>query len=164
MKDTLNIKRKFHNMERNVLLLIALPLPLFSLAYLYTISNNFALELPAFPLFFDPIALGFAMAILVLQYVGFSARIKKIRNSNSGLELKLSSYSKAITIRYWQLFWVGLVCSAGLLIYENPGFTIAYAITLVFVSLGKPTPDRIVKLLRLKGEEKELVYTINKRE
>jgi len=53
--------------------------------------------------------------------------------------------------RFWKLFAIGFLCAAGLLFYENPGFTIAA--TLIYVSLGKPTPDRIVKLLRLKGED-----------
>ena len=57
---------------------------------------------------------------------------------------------------------MGFIAAAGLLFYENAGFTVTYAITLILVSVAKPSPERINRLFGLKGEEKELVYHINK--
>ena len=73
-------------------------------------------------------------------------------------------FAKATFLRYWQLFWIGILCAFGLFFYENQGFTIVYAVTLLFVSLAKPMPARIVSALRLKGEEKDQVMEIQKRE
>jgi hypothetical protein len=56
-----------------------------------------------------------------------------------------------------------LLSSLGLFLFENNGYIMAYALTLVFLSLGKPTLDRIVRLLKLKGEEKERVIRIKTR-
>lgn len=66
--------------------------------------------------------------------------------------------------RFWQLFIAGFLCAFGLIVYENPGFTVAYAVTLILTSLAKPTPDRIIRLLRLKGEDREAVEGLKVRE
>jgi hypothetical protein len=36
-------------------------------------------------------------------------------------------------------------------------------VILLFFSLGKPSPDRIVRLLKLKGEEKDKVMELKRR-
>ena len=146
------MKKDFRLLERNVLLLIAIPLPIFSFAYLYVNSGNLEFNLPQLPEVFNFILLGLVSAMLL------------IRKTNGDLSQKIKGYARATFLRYWHLFWVGLLSAFGLLFYENSGFTIAYAVTLLFVSLAKPMPGRIVKSLQLKKEEKEMVMEIQKRE
>jgi len=159
-----NIKTRFRLLERNVLILTGLPLPPFAFAYLYTTSRSMEISLPEIPLLFNSIMMGLVVGLLVVQWLQFHRGIKKARVSNTTLDERIQSYKELTMSRFWKLFAIGFICAAGLLFYENPGFTIAYAVTLIYVSLGKPTPDRIAKLLRLKGEEKDLVYSINQRE
>jgi len=159
-----NIKTRFRILERNVLILTGLPLPPFAFAYLYTTSRSMEFSIPELPQLFDSLMMGLVIGLLVVQWLQFHRGIKKTRMSKISLDEKLQSYKKLTISRFWKLFTIGLLCAAGLLFYENPGYTIAYAVTLIYVSLGKPTPDRIAKLLRLKGEEKDLVYSINQRE
>ncbi|WP_194776755.1 hypothetical protein [Pararhodonellum marinum] len=162
MTQVETIKKQYKILERNVLILIAIPLSLFGFAYLYTNSGNLDWDLPEIPKAFSSFLLGLTTAILVLQYVNFHNTMKKIRFSLNDLEQKIQSYSKATISRFWQLFFVGLICTAGLLVFDNAGFTIAYAVTLLFISIGKPTPQRIIRLLRLKEREKETILEINR--
>ncbi|KEO75170.1 hypothetical protein [Anditalea andensis] len=164
MEKQQDIKSNFRKLERNVLILTGLPLPLFAFAYLYTTSRSMEIDLPSFPGIFDALMMGMVVGLLVVQWLQFHRGIKKTRISTASLDEKLKNYEVLTISRFWKLFAIGMMCAAGLLFYENPGYTIAYAVTLIYVSLGKPTPDRIAKLLRLKGDEKDLVYTINQRE
>jgi len=164
MEKLLNLKSRFRVLERNVLILTGLPLPAFAFAYLYTNSSNMKLDLPVLPEFLGSILLSVAIALLVLQWYNFHRGMKRNRLSNLPLEERVQRYETLTIQRFWKLFAVGLICAVGLLFYQSAGFTLAYAVTLVYVSLGKPTPDRIAKLLRLKGEERDMVYAINQRE
>jgi len=164
MEKQQDIKSNFRRLERNVLILTGLPLPLFAFAYLYTTSRSMELDLPLFPELLNSVMMGLVVGLLVVQWLHFHRGIKKTRVSTASLDDRLHNYKELTISRFWKLFAIGLMCGVGLLFYENPGYTIAYAVTLIYVSLGKPTPDRIAKLLRLKGEEKDLVYSINQRE
>lgn len=159
-----SLKKDFRVLERNVLLLIAIPLPLFSFAYLYSTSSSLSLNLPALPGFLNYVSLGLVTILLVMQQVSFQKRIRTIRSSQESLESRIKSYATATFLRYWQLFWVGILTAFGLFFYVNQGFTVLYGINLFFISLGKPTPHRIVTSLRLKKGDSELVYEINKRD
>ena len=158
------MKKDFRLLERNVLLLIAVPLPVFSFAYLYVTSGNLEFDLPELPPLFNFLTLGFVTAILIFQQIAFRNRIKSVRDNVIELNQKVKGYARATFLRYWQLFWVGLLSAFGLFFYENQGFTLAYVVTLLFVSLAKPTPGRIISELRLKNQEKDLVTEIQKRE
>jgi hypothetical protein len=163
--DQLQIMKKdFRLLERNVLLLIAVPLPVFSFAYLYVTSGNLAFDLPEFPPVFNFLILALVIVMLIFQQIAFGNRIKHIRDNVKELHQRVKGYAKATFLRYWHFFWVGLLSAFGLFFYENQGFTMAYAITLLFISLAKPTPGRIISELRLKNQEKDLVAKIQKRE
>ncbi|MBS9523859.1 hypothetical protein KIH41_09680 [Litoribacter ruber] len=164
MEKLVNLKARFRVLERNVLILTGLPLPAFAFAYLHTNSPNMELNLPELPVLLGTVLLSLVIAFLVLQWFNFHQGIKKVRKSEISLEEKVDRYSVLTMQRFYKLFFIGFACAIGLLFYDSAGFTIAYAVTLVYVSLGKPTPDRIAKLLRLKGEEKDLIYAINQRE
>lgn len=164
MKEGLEeIKKVFRILERNVLLLIAFHLPVFAISYLYVISDELELNMPDLPGIVDFLVLGVVIFLLVIQAQRFNAQIRAIRIEPLELIDKIKAYGNATIARFWSLFWVGLLCAFGLLFFENPGFTIAYAVNLIFTSLGKPTPDRIVSALRLKGKERDIAFEINRR-
>ncbi|WP_244948094.1 hypothetical protein [Cyclobacterium qasimii] len=158
------MKKDFRVLERNVLLLIAIPLPIFAFAYMYVTSGNLEFNLPELPQVFNYVILGLVSAVLVMQQIAYTKRIRVIRGNTDDLNQKIKGYARAIFLRYWHLFWVGILSAFGLFFYENQGFTIAYAVTLVFVSLSKPMPNRVVSALHLKGDEKEMVMEIQKRD
>ncbi|MCC5936293.1 MAG: hypothetical protein JJU34_03325 [Lunatimonas sp.] len=158
------LKKEFRVLERNVLILTAVPLPPFAFAYLYTTGGSMSLDLPELPTYLSSGMLGAAIGLLVWQVLAFNQQVRRIRMQETSILTRLRAYSTASIHRFWMLFAVGFLSAVGLLFSERPGFTITYAVCLLFVSLGKPTPDRIAKGLRLKGEDKEQVYDINRRD
>nr|MBI1232679.1 hypothetical protein [Cytophagales bacterium] len=164
MSDIDELKKEYRLLERNVLLLIMVPLPVFSYAYLYTTGKSKDLLIPNLPEFLNVLFMVLAVSGLLLQSMRFRKRLKPTRDKSLTFSERFISYVRTTMERYWILLAVGLICAAGLFFFQNPGFTIAYAVCLIVVSLGKPTPDRIVSALRLKKEEKDKVYEIVRRE
>jgi hypothetical protein len=152
--EKIRIRKIYVTLERNVLILIAIPIPFFAIIFLSSQNGTIDYDIPEFPVFWDYFGLAFVYALLGLHYITFHSVINKINAGNYELEKKVKMYAKATISRFWVLFVSVFICAAGLLFFENSGYTIAFAITLVFSSLGKPTPDRVIRLLRLKGEEK----------
>lgn len=161
--DTDIIRKTYDTLERNALIMMAIPLPFFALAYLFTTSSTISYKAPELPLLLDTALLTLVILMLALHYVNFQAAIKKARIEGADLEDKMMRYAQATMKRLWVLFAVVFLCAGGLLIYQNPGYTISFAVALVFFSLGKPTPDRIIRLLRLKGEEKDAIEALKMR-
>lgn len=163
LENNNNIKKIYESLERNVLILIAIPIPFFAVTYLNSQNRTFSLNLPEVPPFWDSFGLGLVVSILVVHYFNFQSAIKRIQNKGYDLETKVSLYSQATMLRFYMLFASSLICAVGLLFFENAGYTISFAIILVFFSLGKPSPDRIVRLLKLKGEEKDKMLELRNR-
>lgn len=155
--DKTYIRKTFDRLERNALIMMAIPLPFFALAYLVTTSSTISYQAPQLPLILDTILLTLVIVMLGLHYINFQKAIKTARNHSASLEEKITRYAQATMSRFWVLFVVVFICAGGLLVYNNPGYTISFAVALVFFSLGKPTPDRIIRLLKLKSDEREMV-------
>jgi hypothetical protein len=156
------IRKIYETLERNVLILIAIPIPFFAIIFLSSQNGTIDYEIPELSAFWDYFGLAFVYALLGFHYITFHSAIKKINTGNFELEKKVKMYSKATISRFWVLFVSVFICAAGLLFFENSGYTIAFAVNLVFSSLGKPTPDRIIRLLRLKGEEKKEIEELKR--
>lgn len=153
----------YSKLERNTLILIAIPLPFFAFAYLYTQSPIMDLNLPEENWFWGGFSLTFLITLLAGHYFVFHTNLSKAKNQNLTITEKVEIYAKATMLRFWFLFGIAIWGSFALVITENPLFTIILAINLIFFSLGKPSPDRIVRLLKLKGEEREQVQELKKR-
>lgn len=162
MEENYSIKDHFRLLERNILILIILPLPFFAISYLYTTSPTRTIQIPEFPEFLNPFSLSLALALLAFQQINFQRNIREIMEDELQVQEIFRRYASASLRRYWILLVVGFLCAAGLFLYQNMGFTIAYAINLVLVSAAKPSPTRIIRLFRLKGEQKDIIYNINR--
>lgn len=164
MSYTNPLRLTYQALERQILILIAIPLPLFSFAYLYTTSPTVTLNIPQLPQLVNSLLIGAVILLIGLQLILFDREIGRIRRTDMDIESKFGAYASAVIQRFWLLFFAGIFSAVGQLLFENPAFTIAYAVCLVFVSLGKPTPFRIARQLRLRDKEKEMVIEINRRE
>jgi hypothetical protein len=162
MKDYSFLKDKYRTMERTVLSLILLPLPVFAFVYLNLSKPTRTINIPELPAFLESFLLSLTLALLLFQHINFQKSIKPLQVDGMDLEQKIIGYLKASTMRYVILAVVGFVAAMGLFFFANVGFTVAYAIVLVLVSVYKPSPIRIIRLFRLSGEEKEFVQVINR--
>lgn len=162
MENYAHLRDKYRSMERTILTLILLPLPVFAFVYLNLSKPIRTLAVPELPAFLEFFLLSLTLALLLFQQINFQKSIRPLQSPEKGLEEKMVGYLRATIVRYVILAAIGLIASFGLLFFSNIAFTIAYAIVLVMVSVFKPSPTRIIRLFRLKGEEKEFVRVINR--
>ncbi|MCH6235407.1 hypothetical protein MMU05_15680 [Aquiflexum sp. AIY15W] len=162
MEDS-QLRKIYDNLERTVLIMIAIPIPFFGFVYLNSESPIFFFNVPQLPGFWEYFGLGTVFTLLLAQFVVFQKESKGIVNSNYDLPIKLHSYSKASFKRFGLLLVAALISALGLFLFENPGYTVSFAIALLFFSVAKPSPDRIIRSLKLVGEEKELVNGLKRR-
>lgn len=140
-----------------MLILTAVPIPVFGFVYLNSESPIFFFDVPELSDFWEFFGLGIAYILLVAQYFMFQKEIKRIADSSDDLPMKLKYYSKSSFRRFGLLLVASLIAALGLFLFGNAGYTIAFSIALLFFSIAKPTPDRIIRALKLQGEDKDLV-------
>ncbi len=150
------IRAPYKRTERLILVLIALATPTFGTVYLYHNSGNLQWNLPLLPDSILWLFTGLGVSGLVLQYLNFRKQLKATHAVHE-LEDKVRIYLKATSQRFYVLFVVVIISTAGLLFFQNPIFTLIFAVSLVFFSVAKPTPDRMTRLMKLKKEEQELI-------
>jgi len=149
----------YHRTERLTVVVLLLALPAFGTVYLYQQSGTFSQTLPLLPTWAQYILLGAGVLLLVLQYVLFHQKIKQSFQQELLLE-KVGLYAAATRQRFLVLFLVSMISTAGLYWSGSPGFV--FTLALVFFSLGKPSPDRMVRLMKLKKEDRELLTEISR--
>ena len=151
----------YHRTERLTVVVLLLALPAFGMVYLYQQSGTFSQTLPLLPTWTQNLLLGAGVLLLVLQYVLFHQKIKQSFQQESLLE-KVGLYAAATRQRFLLLFLVSIISTAGLYWSGSPGFVFLFTLTLVFFSLGKPSPDRMMRLLKLKKQDRELLVEISR--
>ncbi|MBN7812300.1 hypothetical protein J0A68_15205 [Algoriphagus sp. H41] len=150
------IREIYRSTERLTVVLLIFALPAFGMVYLYQNSGTLDWDLPALPKLGEWLILGAATAILIAQYVLFHQKLK-LTFAQAELVEKTRIYCEATKQRFWALFGVSLLVSLGLLLTQSPMFTLLFAVTMVFFSLAKPSPDRMARLMKLKKEDRELI-------
>jgi hypothetical protein len=151
----------YHRTERLTVVVLLLALPAFGLVYLYQQSGRFTQTLPLLPTWTQYLLLGAGFLLLALQYGLFHQKIKQSLQQESLLE-KVGLYASATRQRFLLLFLVSIISTAGLYWSGSPGFVFMFTLALVFFSLGKPSPDRMVRLMKLKKEDRELLTEISR--
>jgi len=151
----------YHCTERLTVVVLLLALPAFGMVYLYQQSGTFSQTIPLLPTWAQNLLLGAGFLLLALQYGLFHQKIKQSFQQESLLE-KVGLYAAATRQRFLILFLVSVISTAGLYWSGSPGFVFLFTLALVFFSLGKPSPDRMVRLMKLKKEDRELLTEISR--
>lgn len=151
----------YHRTERLTVVVLLLALPAFGMVYLYQQSGTFSQNLPLLSTWAQNLLLGVGFVLLTLQYSLFHQQIKQSFLQDLLLE-KVKIYANATRQRFGYLFIVSLLSTSGLFLTGSPGFVVLFTLTLVFFSLGKPSPDRMVRLMKLKKEDRELLIEISR--
>ena len=162
MKDYPDLKEKYRVTERNLLLLILLPLPFFVMVYLNLTKPVRTFNIPEIPEAINPFLVALSLALLMFQQINFRKNIQNLKVTGVSFESKISGYLKATTVRYVIFAIVGFIAAFGLLFFGSVGFVILYAIVLILVSVLKPSSNRIVRIFKLKDAEKEFVNQIHR--
>jgi hypothetical protein len=154
--ETQEFRRVYNNLDKLILVLLILVLPLFGMIYLYQSSGEIKWDLPELPAFVGQVLSGLGVGLLLAQYLLFRKKIKAVFHTDK-LLMKLKIYASATRERYLILFVIALICSAGLLFFGSAIYNVIFAVALFFFSVAKPTPERITKLLKLNKEDGEII-------
>jgi magnesium-transporting ATPase (P-type) len=157
--ETQELRKIYHRTERLTLIILLIALPAFGMVYLYHNSGSISKDLPQLSGFPNGFLMTFSVTLLVGQYWAFHVNLKKSFAQTELLE-KVKIYTKATSQRFLFLFLVSICSTIGLLFSGNPLFIIIFALTLVFFSLAKPSPDRMTRLMKLKKEDREILREI----
>jgi len=100
------------------------------------------------------------LSLIVLTVVHFFVRARAIKISGqTGLGLKLEQLGNVLIQRLIVLALMTLAMPIGLVLTHHIGFTIGFIVLLVWFFLHWPTPTQVSNLLKLKGDEKEMVLS-----
>ncbi|PZX52097.1 hypothetical protein LV84_03505 [Algoriphagus ratkowskyi] len=154
--DIREFRKVYKNLDRFIMILLVLVLPVFGMVYLYQSSGELTWNLPELPLLVGQILTGLGVGLVLVQHILFRKRVKLVFQTDE-LLAKLKIYANATRERYLILFLVALLCSAGLLFFGSAIYNVIFATALFFFSVGKPTPDRIKSLMKLNKEDAEVI-------
>ena len=141
--------------------IIAVPLLIFSYLYLENHAGRLQSQMPEetlttfqyiFPLFIF-VALGSGIIIT-------RTRIRRI-DTSLDLKLKLKVLQSSLIVRYAHFEGAGILALVLYYLTTEKLYAVLFIITLMFLSLNRPTAHRIISNLNLKGEEKELFNKVS---
>lgn len=151
--EFISIGQYFHKLYSTVLCIVLLPVLMFSIAYVLPVpagSSSHSL----------PLLLALSVVVVsdwLIILISFNKKIKSIRQ-HQGLRLKLEKYFRLTIVRYTLIASGCVVLAAGLFITRNDLFTVFFVINLMLTGLVWPVPSRVSNDLRLRGDEREMVY------
>ncbi len=94
---------------------------------------------------------------LLFMFIFFNKKIKSIRNGQ-GLRLKLEKYFQLTIVRYSFGVISCLVLAYGFYITKDDIFTALFIFCLIVLGMLWPTAAKVCRDLRLRGDEREMVY------
>jgi len=147
-----SIHQYFNKLHIAFLSLMMLPVLAFIVIYLTTDQ-----QVPGTnPVYFAAIPLT-ALLDWVIGIVTFNKKIKSARNAQE-LGAKLEKYFNITIVRYSFVSGAGLILAFGFFLTNHELFGGFYLLNLLCSLLLWPTGPRVSRELRLRGDEREMVY------
>jgi len=154
-----SVKDYFYKLNNTGYQLMMVPLILF--IYFYTQSYFYDSQ-PLIPLRFNTYLLYalIGVSIITLTIVHLQTRKKAARiASEIGLGIKLEKLGSLLISRMIWKAVITVLMPLGLLATGNQVFSVLFAVTLAWFFLQWPTPGRVAALLKLRGDEREMVLS-----
>ncbi|MFY0625014.1 MAG: hypothetical protein JXR07_01885 [Reichenbachiella sp.] len=76
---------------------------------------------------------------------------------NKRLRIKLDAYRRASTTKYFEFLLVGILYFVGMWLTGNTLFLVGYIVSLILLSLGRPTISAFIEDLKLSAEEETIL-------
>jgi hypothetical protein len=148
----LTIGQYFNKLQSALLLLLMAPLLLFIALHVYISATPSDLRREYFVFTCLPVVLDWLVATIL-----FNKKIKSVRNVQ-GLGAKLDKYF-CLTIVRFSFFSAGsMLIAVGFYLSASDVFTGIYLVGLALSLFFWPTSQRVSRHLRLRGDEREMVY------
>ena len=148
----LTIGQYFNKLQSALLLILLVPVMIFTAIFFLTSEMPQDTALEYYVVFTVAVMLDWCMALII-----FNKKIKSLRNQQ-GLGAKLDKYFRLTIVRYSILSSASLVLAVALYFTGSDVFMALYLIGLVLAALLWPTPGRVAGDLKLRGDEREMVY------
>ncbi|MEQ1588021.1 MAG: hypothetical protein ABL895_19215 [Cyclobacteriaceae bacterium] len=154
-----SVKEYFLKLNNTGYQLMMVPLILF--IYFYTQSYFYDSQPLIEPRLGDYLILVFiGLSVVVLTIVQIQTSKKAIRiASEIGLGIKLEKLGSVLIVRMVWKAVITLLMPLGLVATGNQLFSVLFGITLAWFFLQWPTPGRVSDLLKLRGDEREMVMS-----
>ena len=150
--DFITITQYFNKLQSALFLLLIAPLLVFIALYVFVNGMPPDPRSEYFIIFPAVVLTDWLMAVII-----FNKKIKSVRNEQ-GLGAKLAKYFSIAIVRYSLLSAGSLILALGLYLSGSDLFIVLYAVGLVLSTIVWPTGRRVCHDLRLKGDEREMVY------
>lgn len=148
----ITIGQYFNRLQSILFILLILPLMIFSALYYFNGEN----EPDSRPHYY--VVIGVAVFIgWVMAMVIFDKKIKSSRNEQ-GLGVKLDKYFRITIVRHAILSSASLLLALGLYLTGSDFFTAMYVAGLGLSGILWPTGRKVCNELRLRGDERQMVY------
>jgi hypothetical protein len=153
--DFTSINEYFYKLFSRLLLILLFPIFIFIWVYLQPSrltpqdANN-----PAFELL---LIIGVVASFWMLIFILFNKKIKSVRNGQ-GLRDKLEKYFRLTIVRYIIFSLCSLAFAIAFYVTGNDLFTMFFITQLAFCGLLWPFSAKVSRDLKLRGDEREMVY------
>lgn len=155
-----SVKEYFYKLNNTGYQLMMVPLILFiyfySQSYFYQDSSMLKQQNLVDYLFMA--LAGLALIILTIVQLNFAKRTRKIA-AEIGLGIKLEKLGSLLKTRMIWLAAVVLLMPVGLILSGDQVFSIFFVLAMAWYFLHWPTPKRVSELLKLKGDERQMVLS-----
>lgn len=155
-----SVKEYFYRLNNTGYQLMMVPLILFIYHYgsAFTFTSRAWINNAALTLY---ILIGIiTLALITLTVVHFFVRAKAEEISKrTGLGLKLELLGSVLMRRMIVQGLIIMMMPVGLVLTHHIGFTFAFIVLLAWFFVHWPTPTQVCNLLKLKGDEKEMVLS-----
>ncbi len=154
-----SVKEYFYKLNNTGYQLMMVPLILFIYFYSqsYFYQHSPILQQQLIDYLFVALA-GLSLITLTIVQLNFAKRTRVIA-AEIGLGIKLEKLGSLIKTRMIWLAAVALLMPVGLILSGDQVFSIFFVLALAWYFLHWPTPKRVSELLKLKGDEKQMVLS-----
>jgi hypothetical protein len=152
--EFITINQYFYKLYAAVLVILLLPILAFITAYFQYAAFEYQQAQSLTALFqFAGLAI---FCWLVLVVISFK-KIKSIRHAQ-GLRAKLEKYFYLTIVRYVLISFGSLMLAFGFLTTRDDKFTGIFVVNLILALTIWPRPAHVCQELKLRGDEREMVY------
>ncbi|MBS1952400.1 MAG: hypothetical protein OJF59_002017 [Cytophagales bacterium] len=103
----------------------------------------------------------FALLIFIMLTIVHWQAVKNFKKISSvvGLGQKLEDYYPVIRSKINSYVWASFLLLAGFACTSHQGFSICFGVVILWCWTQWPTPRKVCRQLRLRGDEREMVLT-----
>ena len=148
----LTIGQYFNKLQSTLLLILIVPLLTFTALFFVTAGFLKDEQSAYYIVFSAAVFLDWTIALII-----FNKKIESARNQQ-GLGAKLDKYFTLTIVRYSILSSASLLLAVGLYLSGSDVFIVLYVAGLLLAAVLWPTPAKVSRDLRLRGDEREMVY------